>query len=80
VGVVLLVMESYWSKASFSRAWVGLTFALVLVLELLPRWWWRAYQWRLRMDGRLALRTLLKVGRRSRWRYGPCVCPGRRRP
>jgi hypothetical protein len=78
--VVLLVMGSYWSKASFSRAWVGLTFALVLVLELLPRWWWRAYQWRLRMDGRLALRTLLKVGRRSRWRYGPCVCPGRRRP
>ena len=59
VGVVLLVMSSYWSKASFSRAWVGLTFALVLVLELLPRRWWRAYQWRLRMDGRLALRTLV---------------------
>ena len=59
VGVVLLVMGSYWSKASFSRAWVGLTFALVLALELLPRRWWRAYQWRLRMDGRLALRTLV---------------------
>ena len=59
VGIILLVMGSYWSKASFSRAWVGLTFALVLVLELLPRRWWRAYQWRLRMDGRLALRTLV---------------------
>jgi exopolysaccharide biosynthesis polyprenyl glycosylphosphotransferase len=59
VGVVLLVMGSFWSKASFSRAWVGLTFALVLVLELMPRRWWRAYQWRLRMDGRLALRTLV---------------------
>ena len=59
VGVVLLVMGSYWSRSSFSRAWVGLTFALVLVLELLPRRWWRAYQWRLRMDGRLALRTLV---------------------
>jgi FlaA1/EpsC-like NDP-sugar epimerase len=59
VGVVLLVMGSYWTKASFSRAWVGLTFALVLALELLPRRWWRAYQWRLRMDGRLALRTLV---------------------
>jgi len=59
VGIILLVMGSFWSKASFSRAWVGLTFALVLVLELLPRRWWRAYQWRLRMDGRLALRTLI---------------------
>jgi exopolysaccharide biosynthesis polyprenyl glycosylphosphotransferase len=59
VGIILLVMGSYWSKASFSRAWVGVTFALVLVLELLPRRWWRAYQWRLRMDGRLALRTLV---------------------
>jgi exopolysaccharide biosynthesis polyprenyl glycosylphosphotransferase len=59
VGIVLLVMGSYWSRASFSRSWVGLTFALVLVLELLPRRWWRVYQWRLRMDGRLALRTLV---------------------
>ncbi len=59
VGMVLLVMASYWSKASFSRAWVGLTWMLVLVLELLPRRWWRAYQWRLRVDGRLALRTLV---------------------
>jgi exopolysaccharide biosynthesis polyprenyl glycosylphosphotransferase len=59
VGIILLAMGSYWSKASFSRAWVGLTWALVLVLELLPRRWWRAYQWRLRLDGRLALRTLV---------------------
>jgi exopolysaccharide biosynthesis polyprenyl glycosylphosphotransferase len=59
VGIVLLVVASFWSHASFSRAWVGLTWVLVLVLELLPRRWWRAYEWRLRMDGRLALRTLV---------------------
>ncbi len=59
VGVVLLAMGSFWSKSSFSRAWVGLTFVLVLVLELLPRRLWRAYQWRMRIDGRLALRTLV---------------------
>ena len=52
-------MGSFWSKSSFSRAWVGLTWVLVLVLELLSRRLWRAYQWRLRMDGRLALRTLV---------------------
>src|SRR5207344_3423885 len=31
----------------------------VLVLELLSRRLWRSYQWRLRIDGRLALRTLV---------------------
>jgi exopolysaccharide biosynthesis polyprenyl glycosylphosphotransferase len=59
VGVVLLAMGSYWSKSSFSRAWVGLTWVLVLVLELVLRRLWRAYQWRMRVDGRLALRTLI---------------------
>ena len=59
VGIVLLAVTSFWSNASFSRAWVGLTWVLVLVLELLPRRLWRAYEWRLRMDGRLALRTLV---------------------
>jgi exopolysaccharide biosynthesis polyprenyl glycosylphosphotransferase len=59
VGIVLLEMLSFWSKSSFSRAWIGLTWAVVLVLELVPRRWWRAYQWRLRLDGRLAFRTLI---------------------
>ena len=59
VGIVLLAMGSFWSKSSFSRAWVGLTWVLVLLLELLSRRLWRAYQWRMRMDGRLALRTLV---------------------
>ena len=59
VGIILLAMGSFWSKASFSRAWVGLTLALVLVLELLPRRAWRVYQWRMRLDGRLVLRTLV---------------------
>jgi exopolysaccharide biosynthesis polyprenyl glycosylphosphotransferase len=59
VGIVLLEMVSFWSKSSFSRAWIGLTWAVVLFLELVPRRCWRTYQWRLRMDGRLALRTLI---------------------
>jgi exopolysaccharide biosynthesis polyprenyl glycosylphosphotransferase len=59
VGIILLALVSFWSKSSFSRAWVGLTWVLVLMLELLARRLWRVYQWRLRMDGRLALRTLV---------------------
>jgi exopolysaccharide biosynthesis polyprenyl glycosylphosphotransferase len=59
VGIVLLVMASYWSKSSFSRFWVGLTWVLVLFFELVARRWWRARQWRLQLDGRLAFRTLI---------------------
>jgi exopolysaccharide biosynthesis polyprenyl glycosylphosphotransferase len=59
VGLVTLVMVSYWSRSSFSRAWVGLTWVFVLVLELAVRRFWRRHQYRLRLNGRLALRTLI---------------------
>jgi exopolysaccharide biosynthesis polyprenyl glycosylphosphotransferase len=59
VGIVLLALASYWSHSSLSRAWVGLTWAVALALELLTRRCWRAWVWRLRVDGRLALRTLV---------------------
>ena len=59
VGIVLFALISFWSKSSFSRAWIALTWAIVLVLELAPRRWWRVYQWRMRLDGRLVLRTLI---------------------
>jgi exopolysaccharide biosynthesis polyprenyl glycosylphosphotransferase len=59
VGIVVLALGSYWSNASLSRAWVGLTWAMVLVLELVTRRCWRAWQWRLQLDGRLALRTVV---------------------
>ena len=58
VGIVLLAMGSFWLKSSFSRG-VGLTWGLVLMLELLSRRLWRTYQRRLRIDGQLALRTLV---------------------
>jgi exopolysaccharide biosynthesis polyprenyl glycosylphosphotransferase len=59
VGMVLLVMASYWSKASLSRIWIGLTWCLVLLLELLVRRIWRLYLHRRKLDGHLALRTLI---------------------
>ena len=42
VGVVLLVMVGFWSKSTFSRGWIGITWGLALLLELLTRRWWRA--------------------------------------
>jgi len=59
VGVVLLVVVSFWSKSSFSRGWIGLTWVVALLLELLARRFWRLYQHRRKLDGRLALRTLI---------------------
>ena len=59
VGVVLLVMVTFWSKSSFSRGWIALTWALALLFELLARRLWRLHQHRRKLEGRLALRTLI---------------------
>ena len=58
-GMVLLVMVSFWTKSSYSRVWVALTWALVLAFELLTRWALRLYLYRRKLDGRLTLRTLI---------------------
>ena len=58
-GIVLLALSSYWSNSSLSRTWVGLTWVMALTLELVTRRCWRAWQWRLQLDGRLALRTVV---------------------
>ena len=59
VGIVLLVMVGFWTKSPFSRAWIGLTWGLVVLFELLIRRIWRLYQHHRKLDGRLALRTLI---------------------
>src|SRR5215218_7821359 len=59
LGIVLVVMASYWSKSSFPRAWLGLSWLLALLLELATRRGWEAYRLRLKQDGRLAFRTLI---------------------
>jgi exopolysaccharide biosynthesis polyprenyl glycosylphosphotransferase len=59
LGIVLVVMASYWSKTSFPRVWLGMTWLLALLLELATRRAWEAYELRLKHDGRLVLRTLI---------------------
>jgi exopolysaccharide biosynthesis polyprenyl glycosylphosphotransferase len=59
LGIVLLVVASYWSKAAFPRAWLGLAWLLALLFELGTRRGWEAYRLRLKRDGRLSLRTLI---------------------
>jgi len=59
LGIVLVVMASYWSKSAFPRAWLGLSWLLALLLEFAARRGWEAYRLRLKRDGRLAFRTLI---------------------
>jgi exopolysaccharide biosynthesis polyprenyl glycosylphosphotransferase len=59
VGIVLLALVSYWSNASFSRTWIGLTWLAALILELATRQAWRWHMHRLRLAGRLTYRTLV---------------------
>ncbi len=53
------VMVSFWSKASFSRGWMLLSWGLGLVLALSVRrlWHWRVR--RIRLEGKLTFRTLI---------------------
>ncbi len=53
------VMISFWSKASFSRMWMLLSWGLGLVLALSVRrlWHWRVR--RIRLEGKLTFRTLI---------------------
>jgi exopolysaccharide biosynthesis polyprenyl glycosylphosphotransferase len=59
VGIILVVVGSYWFSVKFPRQWVGLMWLLVLVFELAVRRLWRWYSYRLKSDGRLAMRTLI---------------------
>jgi exopolysaccharide biosynthesis polyprenyl glycosylphosphotransferase len=59
VGAVLLMLVGYWPKGESSRAWVGLSWLVALFLELVARRVWRWYQHRMKLDGRLAFRTLI---------------------
>jgi exopolysaccharide biosynthesis polyprenyl glycosylphosphotransferase len=59
LGVVLLVLASFWSESALSREWIGATWVVALVLELGTRRWWR---WRinaLHHEGRLTLKTVI---------------------
>ena len=59
IGIMLVVLGSYWSKQYFPRSWIALTWLFVVVFELASRRFWRWYAWRLRRDGHLVLRTLI---------------------
>jgi exopolysaccharide biosynthesis polyprenyl glycosylphosphotransferase len=59
VGTTLVALISFWSKSSFSRIWVALTWFLATVFVLVGRKIWHVVMGRMRADGRLAYRTIV---------------------
>jgi exopolysaccharide biosynthesis polyprenyl glycosylphosphotransferase len=57
--ITVTVMVSFWSKASFSRLWMLLSWVLGLALALLGRRLWHWQVRRVRRTGKLTFRTLI---------------------
>ena len=59
LGLTGLVTVSFWSKSSFSRAWIGLSWALALLGTLGSRRLWHGYVRRARTKGKYSFNTLI---------------------
>jgi exopolysaccharide biosynthesis polyprenyl glycosylphosphotransferase len=59
VGTFLLLVIAVGTTPALSRAWMGLTWAVVIVFELATRRFWNWWLYRLRTSRRLAYRTLI---------------------
>jgi len=64
VGTMLVVAVSYWSKASFSREWLALTWGMSMAFTLATRTAWHRRIRQARRSGDLTRRTLI-VGTNS---------------
>jgi exopolysaccharide biosynthesis polyprenyl glycosylphosphotransferase len=59
IGIVLLILLTFWTEVYLSRSWIAITFGIALVLELTTRMVVRRYVARLRAMDSLTLRTLV---------------------
>jgi exopolysaccharide biosynthesis polyprenyl glycosylphosphotransferase len=59
LAVTAIAVASFWSKASYSREWVGLTWLSATFLVLAARQSWHQTMSRMRADGRLTYATLV---------------------
>jgi exopolysaccharide biosynthesis polyprenyl glycosylphosphotransferase len=59
IGIVLLILLTFWTEVYLSRSWMAITFGIALVLELTTRMVVRRYVARLRATDLLTMRTLI---------------------
>lgn len=59
VGMVLVMITSFWTNASLSRVWVAVAWAMAILFELGSRGAWRWWIDKLKARGDLDVRTLI---------------------
>jgi exopolysaccharide biosynthesis polyprenyl glycosylphosphotransferase len=59
IGLSGVVTLSFWSQASLSRAWLGVSWIFTLLIVLITRRLWHWHIWRARTKGLLMLPTLI---------------------
>ena len=64
IGVVVLILVTFWSDVYLSRSWMAITLVIALILELTARMLVRTYVARLHTTDRLMLRTIV-IGSRE---------------
>jgi exopolysaccharide biosynthesis polyprenyl glycosylphosphotransferase len=64
IGILLVVLLTFWFDIYLSRSWIALTLVITVVLEVVARRFVRAHEHRLRARGELVVRTIL-VGSRK---------------
>ncbi|MDQ3878216.1 MAG: sugar transferase [Actinomycetota bacterium] len=60
--VLIVGLGSYWSRTTFSRGWIALSWIIALVLVLITRDIWRRWIHELKVSGDLAFRTVVVGG------------------
>lgn len=75
VGVLFLMLISFWFQSDFSRAFVGYTLVFALILEQVVRRTWRRYEGHLQKSGRLSFRTVIIGSNEEAVRMADALAP-----
>jgi exopolysaccharide biosynthesis polyprenyl glycosylphosphotransferase len=59
IGIVLIIVLTFWFEVYLSRSWIALTLLIAIVTELMARGFVRAHVARLKARGSLVLRTVV---------------------
>jgi exopolysaccharide biosynthesis polyprenyl glycosylphosphotransferase len=76
MGITAIAVVSFWSKSSFSRIWVALTWLFATLLVLAARKAWHRSIGEMKRDGRLAYRTLIAGTNREAQRLAAAMDSG----
>src|SRR5947199_5635698 len=59
LGISALLVFGFWSKSTYSRQWIALTWGFALLFTFATRKVWHVYMGRAKASGKLSFRTLV---------------------